>query len=96
MTKSLASNQVRLRKFIVHIQNKSVLLCLGENWEYVLCQSCYYLISTLIVYSNQAEIRVNLVNLVQTALLIAVLMKKFQLALYIVQYANFQQTSADG
>ena len=62
----------------------------------VLCQSFYYLISTLIVYSNQAEIRVNLVNLVQTALLIAVLMKKFQLALYIVQYANFQQTSADG
>ena len=61
-----------------------------------MCQSIYYLISTLIVYSNQAEIRVNLVNLVQTALLIAVLMKKFQLALYIVQYANFQQTSADG
>ena len=61
-----------------------------------MCQSFYYLISTLIVYSNQAEIRVNLVNLVQTALLIAVLMKKFQLALYIVQYANFQQTSADG
>ena len=68
----------------------------GENWEYVLCQSFYYLISTLIVYSNLTEIRVNLVNLVQTAPLIAVLMKKFQLALYIVQYANFQQTSADG
>ena len=28
-----------------------------------------YLMSSLIVYSNQAEIRVNLVNLVQTALL---------------------------
>ena len=55
-----------------------------------------YLVSTLIVYSNLTEIRVNLVNLVQTALVIAVLMKKFQLALYIVQYANFQQTSADG
>ena len=71
-------------------------LCLGKNWKYILCQSSYYLMSSLIVYSNQAEIRVNLVNLVQTALLIAVLMKKFQLALYIVQYANFQQTSADG
>ena len=78
------------------MSNQSIKFCLGENWEYVLCQSFYYLISTLIVYSNQAEIRVNLVNLVQTALLIAVLMKKFQLALYIVQYANFQQTSADG
>ena len=55
-----------------------------------MCKSFYYLISTLIVYSNLTEIRVNLVNLVQTALLIAVLMKKFQLALYIVQYANFQ------
>ena len=93
MTKSLASNQVRLYSIL---QNDSVLLCLGENWEYVLYQSFYYLISTLIVYSNLTEIRVNLVNLVQTALLIAVLMKKFQLALYIVQYANFQQTSADG
>ena len=59
-------------------------------------QGFSYLVPTLIVYSNLTEIRVNLVNLVQTALLIAVLMKKFQLALYIVQYANFQQTSADG
>ena len=55
------------KPYLVSIQ--SVSLCLGKNWKYILCQSSYYLMSSLIVYSNQAEIRVNLVNLVQTALL---------------------------